>query len=153
MAQIIKPEKIRSRRTSPAQEVEELLAKRGKTQQVNGNRKGVVVSSDIRYHVLGRLCAQRRAKENLSLRDVTRETGISASARSRIENGKRASTEHFVSLSRWVGITTEHISSPVVEDVPERVKSLILSDPKLDQEQSEALCSMFSVLYRQMAKQ
>lgn len=137
----MKAEKIRSRRASPAEEVAELTAKRDKVREGN-------------YGVLGRLCAQRRAKEGLSLRDVARETSISATTLSRMENGiTTPDAKHLVSLSRWLGIGLEKICDPVIEDVPEQVQALVLADPKLDKEQREALCEMFSVIYRQMTRQ
>jgi transcriptional regulator with XRE-family HTH domain len=105
----------------------------------------------IRYDVLGRMVKQRRAAEGLSLRDVARQTDISTSTLSRIENGSTADTEQVITLTRWVGITVERLSDPLTESVPQQVKAIILADPKLTPDEREALCSTFSVLYRQMA--
>jgi transcriptional regulator with XRE-family HTH domain len=145
--------KIRSRRESPSQEVAQLIAKRKRRDQDNGLRQRLV-TGDARYDMLGRLCAQRRAKEGLSLRDVAREAGMSTSTLSRIENGGTTpDAKQLNALSCWLGVSLDRVFDPVVEDVPQQVKSLILSDPKLDAGQQEALCTIFTVLYQQMANQ
>lgn len=152
-----KAERIKSRRGSPSREVSELLAKRlrreTEQQPRNGKPPTMPSSNGVRYEVLGQLCAQRRAQEGLTLRDIEREIGVSASSLSRLENGRIVNAEHVAALVRWLGLTTEQIfGATIVDDLPQQVSALILADPKLDSEQREALCMMFSTLYRHMAR-
>lgn len=145
--------RIKSRKGSAADEVARLLAKRnGTLPKSNGPASIPSVSGGLRFDVMGRLLAQKRAKENLSLRDVGRETGISTTTLMRMEHGRVSDTDNVIALSQWLGLTVERLTGPVVESVPQQIKAIILADPRLSDEAGEALCSMFSVLYQQMTK-
>lgn len=69
-------QRIKSRKGSPADDVARLLAKRNGRNPGTTSRKSTAPGF-VKYDVLGRLLAQKRAQENLSLRDVAKETGLS----------------------------------------------------------------------------
>jgi transcriptional regulator with XRE-family HTH domain len=106
----------------------------------------------IRYEILGQMVAQKRATEYISLRALERETGISASTLSRIENGKTADMEHVAALARWLGVKIERFVGSYNEDLPGAVKAMLLADPNIGKDEADALSGTFSALYRQMSR-
>lgn len=144
--------KIKSRRSSVADEVAELLQKHERRMRPNGGirRSDAKADDGVRYEVLGSLCAQRRDAENLSLRDVTALTGISASALSRVENGKVINTGNAIALSRWLGVSLGAIAGAAPEDSLGAVNRILLGDPRLGKVERKALSSIFSILYRRI---
>lgn len=148
------PAKIRSRRVPVAAEVAELRAKHEQRAVRPKVVPAVVVEpqgrNEVRYEVLGSLLAGRRAKDDLSLRDVAGITGISPSTLSRVENGKVMDTGNVITLARWLGVSLGSLTDPLVDDVPQKINSILLSDPKLDKEKRKALCGTFMALYRQL---
>lgn len=132
---------IRSRSGSPADEVAASLNKR---------RRKPLANNGSLYAMLGGLCARRRRSGGLSLRDVSRLTGVSASALSRVENAKVMNTENAVALANWLGVSLGSLGEPPPQDVACAVQTILLGDPKLTKPQRQALCDLFEIVYRQM---
>lgn len=84
------------------------------------------------------------------MRDVSQLTGIATTTIMRMEQGRRANTENVIALSRWLNAPIETVSKSTPEDVPQAINTILLADPKLQPDQRKALCSIVSVLYRQM---
>lgn len=145
----MKVERIKSRRTSAADEVAAALQKRDRRTKPRP-AQSPPNGDGVRFDVLGRLVRQKRSAEGLSLRDAERLTGVSASTLSRLENGKTVEVDKVFSLTHWLNVSVEDVFGAAPQDVPQTIKSILLADPKLTKDESDALCGTFLVLYRQI---
>ena len=112
---------------------------------------------------LGKYLRRTRVHEkHLSLRAVARETQVSASTLSRIENGSGVpDAETLARLARWLNIPLERIvetrgqdpQEPVVyyphESTPDIVEAHLRADKNLNPETANALAELFRVAYKQ----
>ncbi len=112
---------------------------------------------------LGQYIRRKREREKLSLRAVARETQVSASTLSRIENGTGIpDTPTLARLARWLNIPFERVvaggnskESPIVyypqESVPDIVAAHLRADKNLTPDQARALEEMFRIAYNQLS--
>ena len=112
---------------------------------------------------LGQYIKRKRERERLSLRNVAKQTQVSASTLSRIENGTGIpDTPTLARLARWLNIPFERIvtggnskESPIVyypqESVPDIVAAHLRADRNLTPEQARALEDMFRIAYNQLS--
>ena len=112
---------------------------------------------------LGQYIKRKREGERLSLRAVAKQTQVSASTLSRIENGTGIpDTPTLARLARWLNIPFERIvtggsskESPIVyypqESVPDIVAAHLRADRNLTPEQARALEDMFRIAYNQLS--
>jgi transcriptional regulator with XRE-family HTH domain len=112
---------------------------------------------------LGQYIRRKRERERLSLRNVAKQTQVSASTLSRIENGTGIpDTPTLARLARWLNIPFERIvtggnskESPIVyypqESVPDIVAAHLRADSNLTPEQARALEDMFRIAYNQLS--
>jgi len=111
---------------------------------------------------LGKHLKRKRVTDHLSLRAVARETQVSASTLSRIENGSGVpDAETLARLARWLEIPLERIvethshdpHEPVVyyphESTPDIVEAHLRADRNLTPETAHALAEVFRVAYKQ----
>lgn len=111
---------------------------------------------------LGKHLKRKRFNEHLSLRAVAKQTQVSASTLSRIENGSGVpDAETLARLARWLEIPLERIvetrgrdlSEPVVyypqESTPDIVEAHLRADRNLTPETARALSELFRVAYKQ----
>jgi transcriptional regulator with XRE-family HTH domain len=111
---------------------------------------------------LGKYLKRTRISEHLSLRAVARETQVSASTLSRIENGSGVpDADTLARLARWLNIPLERIvetrgqdpHEPVVyyphESTPDIVEAHLRADKNLNPETANALSELFRVAYKQ----
>ena len=111
---------------------------------------------------LGKYLKRTRLNDHLSLRAVAKETQVSASTLSRIENGSGVpDAETLARLARWLGIPLERIvetrgqdpHEPVVyyphESTPDIVEAHLRADRNLNSETANALSELFRVAYKQ----
>src|ERR671926_1955174 len=94
---------------------------------------------------LGRAIRRKREEQGLSLRDVANETGVSASALSRIENGTgKPDADNIARLAAWLDMPIERVmhhdraaaeAKPVIyyphESTPEIVEAHLRADRHL----------------------
>lgn len=123
------------------------------------------IDSLINVTELGQYIKRKRDLERLSLRAVAKQTLVSASTLSRIENGTGVpDTPTLARLARWLSIPLERIvgngnlgESPIVyypqESITEIVKVHLRADPLLTPEKAEALAELFRLAYEQFKTQ
>ena len=116
---------------------------------------------------LGSAVRRRREQQNLSLRDVADQTGVSASTLSRIENGTgKPDADNIARLASWLDMPIERVMhhghrsasdpKPVVyyphESTPEIVEAHLRADRQLSPETAKALSELFRVAYKQFSQ-
>ena len=116
---------------------------------------------------LGDAVRRRREQQNLSLRDVADETGVSASTLSRIENGTgKPDADNIARLAAWLDMPIERVlhhghrsasdPKPVVyyphESTPEIVEAHLRADKHLTPQTAKALSELFRVAYKQFSQ-
>lgn len=96
---------------------------------------------------LGRLLKQERAASGASLRDVTKETGISASTLSRIENGKGdPDFKQVLGLARYLNVSLE-VQTRESKNSLEAVREILCADGNLNPEMLPMLMQMVTTAY------
>jgi len=116
---------------------------------------------------LGGAVRRRREQQDLSLRDVAEETGVSASTLSRIENGTgKPDADNIARLATWLDMPIERVMhasnrgaadpKPVVyyphESTPEIVEAHLRADRHLTPDTAKALSELFRVAYAQFSR-
>ena len=113
---------------------------------------------------LGKHLKRRRLGERMSLRAVARETGVSASTLSRIENGSGVpDADTLARLARWLDIPLERIVTTRAGEsldavvyypdnsTPDIVEAHLRADRNLTPETARALSELFRVAYKQFS--
>jgi transcriptional regulator with XRE-family HTH domain len=131
------------------------------SQIMDRGRDGTAKAPLINVAELGQYIRRKRERERLSLRAVAKETQVSASTLSRIENGTGIpDTPTLARLARWLNIPFERIvtggsskESPIVyypqESVPDIVSIHLRADRNLTPDKARALEEAFRILYNQ----
>jgi len=122
--------------------------------------------SGVNTSELGDAVRRRREQQEMSLRDVADETGVSASTLSRIENGTgKPDADNIARLAAWLDMPIERVlhhgprsaadPKPVVyyphESTPEIVEAHLRADRHLTPETAKALSELFRVAYTQFS--
>jgi len=122
--------------------------------------------SGVNTSELGDAVRRRREQQEMSLRDVADETGVSASTLSRIENGTgKPDADNIARLAAWLDMPIERVlhhgprsaadPKPVVyyphESMPEIVEAHLRADRHLTPETAKALSELFRVAYTQFS--
>jgi transcriptional regulator with XRE-family HTH domain len=115
---------------------------------------------------LGKHLKRRRLGEHMSLRAVARETDVSASTLSRIENGSGVpDADTLARLARWLEIPLERIVTTRIGEsldavvyypdnsTPDIVEAHLRADRNLTPETARALSELFRVAYKQFGGQ
>lgn len=130
---------------------------------IDRNQNGDESDPLINVTELGQYIKRKRERERLSLRAVAKQTQVSASTLSRIENGTGVpDTPTLARLARWLSIPFERVvtggglkESPIVyypqESVPDIVAAHLRADPNLTPELAQALEDLFRVAYTQFS--
>ena len=113
---------------------------------------------------LGKYIKRKRQSEHLSLRVVARETQVSASTLSRIENGTGIpDAETLARLAEWLNVPFERIvKAPHRQDeelvvyypqesTPDIVEAHLRADRNLTPDTARALSELFRVAYKQFS--
>lgn len=128
-------------------------------QEKDGDRSAPLIN----VAELGQYIKRKRESERLSLRAVAKQTQVSASTLSRIENGTGVpDTPTLARLARWLSIPFERIVAsgnssemPIVyypqESIPDIVAAHLRADPNLTPDGARALAEMFRVAYNQVS--
>ena len=127
----------------------------------------MVKKTGVNTEELGTAVKRRREQQNLSLRDVADQTGVSASTLSRIENGTgKPDADNIARLAAWLDMPIERVMhhglrstsdpKPVVyyphESTPEIVEAHLRADKHLTPETAKALSELFRVAYKQFSQ-
>ena len=108
---------------------------------------------------LGQYLKRKRELARLSLRDVAKQTQVSAATLSRIENGTGVpDTPTLTRIARWLNVPLERIvnanhqsGEPVVyypnESIPDILEAHLRADPNPTTESARALSELFRVAY------
>ncbi len=133
------------------------------SQTIDHGQNGSADDPLINVTELGQYIKRRRERENLSLRAVAKQTQVSASTLSRIENGTGVpDTPTLARLARWLNIPFERVvtgsssrESAITyypqESVPDIVAAHLRADPNLTPELAQALEDLFRVAYKQFS--
>lgn len=122
-------------------------------------------SSDpiINVAELGHYIRRKRDTDRLSLRAVAKQTQVSASTLSRIENGTGTpDAQTLARLAKWLNLPFERViglqapsENPIVyfpqESLPDIVEAHLRADRKLNPETAKALSELFRVAYTQFS--
>ena len=126
----------------------------------------MVKKTGVNTEELGSAVRRRREQQNLSLRDVADQTGVSASTLSRIENGTgKPDADNIARLASWLDMPIERVMhhgpraandpKPVVyyphESTPEIVEAHLRADKHLSPQTAKALSELFRVAYAQFS--
>lgn len=123
------------------------------------------VAASINVLELGKNVKRKRETERMSLRAVAKQTQVSASTLSRIENGTGVpDTPTLTRLARWLNIPFERIvgngnayDGPIVyypqESLPDIVAAHLRADDNLSPENARALEEVFRVAYKELSRQ
>lgn len=132
-------------------------------QFMNTSQNGSGSDPLINVAELGQYIKRKREREKLSLRAVAKQTQVSASTLSRVENGAGVpDTPTLARLARWLNIPFERVVSgggskeaPIIyypqESIPDIVAAHLRADPNLTPELAQALEDLFRVAYTQFS--
>ena len=130
--------------------------------RIEGAAETLSQDSLVNVMELGKHLKRKRYNAHLSLRAVAKQTQVSASTLSRIENGSGVpDAETLARLARWLEIPLERIvetrsrelSEAVVyypqESTPDIVEAHLRADRNLTPDTARALSELFRVAYKQ----
>jgi transcriptional regulator with XRE-family HTH domain len=109
---------------------------------------------DLNIAELGRLVREKRAKDELSIRQAAVLARISFSTLSRVEAGAQPDLATFTSLSAWLGVDPARFFAPITHrtqtPVDEAIEHLI-TDPALSPDAAEQIASVVRAMYQALA--
>lgn len=103
---------------------------------------------------LGRLIAEKRDEEKLSIREAAAEANISFSTLSRVEAGAQPDLTTFLNLCAWLGVDPATFLRPSQirqPDALEAVTQHLVTDPSLSREAAERIVNVVQEMYRAFA--
>jgi transcriptional regulator with XRE-family HTH domain len=103
---------------------------------------------------LGRLLAERRRENNMSIRQAATEAQVSFSTLSRVEAGAHPDLATFTRLCAWLRISPSHFFVPVTRRNRSPLDEAIThlrGDPRLPEDAKRKISSMLRDLYGALA--
>jgi len=112
---------------------------------------------------LGQYVKRKRETDRMSLRAVAKQTQVSASTLSRIENGTGTpDAQTLARIAKWLNLPFERViglesssEAPIVyypeESLPDIVEAHLRADRQLTPETARALAELFRVAYNQFS--
>lgn len=89
-------------------------------------------------------------------KQVSTETGVSASTLARMAQGRRPDAASLAALSAWAGLNpSDFVEAPYKAQQPEsiaRISTLLRTDPNLDPESAEAVEAIVRAAYERLRK-
>ena len=90
-------------------------------------------------------------------KEVSKETGVSASTLTRMAQGRRPDAASLAALSAWAGINpADFVNAPYVQGVRAepiaQISTLLRNDPGLDAEAAEALDAILRSAYEKLKR-
>jgi transcriptional regulator with XRE-family HTH domain len=111
---------------------------------------------DLDVSEIGRLVRQKRAADELSIRQAAAEARVSFSTLSRVETGAQPDLTTFMSLCAWLGADPARFLSPMTRrlqrPLDEAIEHLV-TDPALSPEAAERIASVMRDLYGALARE
>src|SRR5665213_1316123 len=93
----------------------------------------------------------------MNWKQVSAETGVSASTLTRMAQGKKPDAASLAALSAWAGLNpSDFVDAPYKSKLPEpiaQISTLLRMDPNLDKEAADAVESIFKAAYERLRKQ
>lgn len=104
---------------------------------------------------LGPLLAQRRAELNLSLRDVSAQSGVPVATLSRVEQGRTPDLATFRRIVEWLGLSAERFLQPTTRAVstPDLISEHLRLDPNLAPDDAERIVDLVRTMYGALQRQ
>lgn len=116
---------------------------------------------------LGMLMRSKRERDELTLKDVSDQTGLKIPTLSRIERGASQDIEGstLLTLTRWLGSDPDDIvereptaavplgKAKISHSTPDTVELHLRADKNLDKSTASALSTLFRTAYATMSKQ
>lgn len=111
----------------------------------------------IEVQELGRLIAEKREKEHLSVRQAAALAGVSFSTLGRVESGSQPDLATFLQLCAWLGYPPDHFYSVIarrtgISTVDQVIKHLS-TDPRLSKEAAQRIAGVVGDMYAALARQ
>jgi transcriptional regulator with XRE-family HTH domain len=89
-------------------------------------------------------------------KQVSAETGVSASTLARMAQGRRPDAASLAALSAWAGLNpSDFVEAPYKHHHPEpmaQISTLLRTDPNLDSESAEAVEAIVRAAYERLRK-
>lgn len=107
----------------------------------------------IDFEWLGERLKATRKKRDMTLEEVSAETGISIPTLSRVERceARGLQSETLIALSEWVGTSAKLWKrAAAVDSMPDFVELHLRADKHLDRKTAEALAHLFRTAYEQL---
>jgi transcriptional regulator with XRE-family HTH domain len=104
---------------------------------------------------LGRLIRNKRARDELSIRQAAAQARVSFSTLSRVEAGAQPDLATFTSLSAWLGVDPSQFFPPITRRTQTPLDEAIghlITDPALSPEAAEQIASMVRTMYQALAQ-
>ncbi|MEI9899960.1 MAG: helix-turn-helix domain-containing protein [Hyphomicrobium sp.] len=102
------------------------------------------------------LDAQRQAK-GLTWKDVSVQSGVSASTLTRLSQGKRPDVDSLTALTQWLGLSADRFMGRVIAfgtATPlAQISSILMDDPNLNKDAAIALDEMIKSTYARLKSQ
>ncbi len=115
-----------------------------------GDDKGF--NADGFYRALAATVAAR----SKNWKQVSAETGVSASTLTRMAQGRRPDAASLAALSAWAGLNpSDFVEAPYKTSRPEpmaQISTLLRADPNLDSDGAEAIDAIVRVAYERLRK-
>ncbi len=104
---------------------------------------------------LGPLLAQRRAEQNLSLREVSQLAKIPTATLSRIERGRTPDLATFRRLVEWLGEPPERFFSSTERSIstPDAITGYLRLDAALAPEDADKIADLVKTMYDTLRRQ
>ncbi len=104
---------------------------------------------------LGPLLAQRRAELDLSLRDVSAQSGVPVATLSRVEQGRTPDLGTFRRIVEWLGLPAERFLQPTTRAVstPDLISEHLRLDPNLAPDDAERIVDLVRTMYGALQRQ
>lgn len=100
-----------------------------------------------------------RAARNLTWKDVSAESGVSASTLTRLSQGKRPDVDSLAALTSWLGISADRFmglrrrAAFGVSSSLAQISTIIREDPNLNPEAATALDELVKATYARLRSQ
>ena len=109
---------------------------------------------DVDISELGRLVREKRAKDELSIRQAAELARVSFSTLSRVEAGSQPDLATFTCLCAWLGVTPARFFAPttlrMLAPLDQAIEHLI-TDPALSPEAADQIASVVRAMYQALA--
>lgn len=100
--------------------------------------------------LLGELLREKRARDDLSLRDAAAQIGTSAPTLQRVEGGQLPTASTLIKLADWLGMAIDDLRSGrsrAQNGTVQQIEVYLRADPKLDKKAATSISNMVRAVY------